>query len=153
MIRRTSISQLAADVLTTSKDEVWLNMFVVDCKNIQEFNNKKALLFAKELLKQQLEAAFQRNTDVCKKFQTMSDTLTKYSICLLSCMKLVFSECRNPIRCFKEYRKPFKDSYGFPPPCVVKSSLFFTLSVARDLSNVTKGVRDQHSSISSNWFI
>jgi len=82
--------QIAADVMVTSKDEVWLNMFVVDCKSIQDYVNKKALLFAKELLKQQLEAAFQRNTEICQKFQTMSDTLTKYSIGLLFVRKIAF---------------------------------------------------------------
>jgi len=69
--------QIAADVMVTSKDNVWLNMFVVDCRSLQEFVSKKANLFAKELLKQQLEAAFQRNTEVCRKFQAMSDILTK----------------------------------------------------------------------------
>lgn len=75
--------------MVASKDEVWLNMFVVDCKSIQEFLNKKALLMAKELLKQQLEAAFNRNTEICQKFQTMSDTLTKYNINFLFMHKYI----------------------------------------------------------------
>jgi hypothetical protein len=78
------LNKIAADVMVASKDNVWLNMFVVDCKSIQEFVNKKALLFTKELLKQQLEAAYQRNTEVCRKFQAMSDILTKYNINLLN---------------------------------------------------------------------
>lgn len=63
--------------MAASEDEVWLNMFVVDCKTIQEFVNVKASNLAKELLKQVLEAAWQRNTDICKKFQTIQDTLLK----------------------------------------------------------------------------
>ncbi|XP_073386521.1 uncharacterized protein [Physcomitrium patens] len=71
------LNKLAADVMAASEDEVWLNMFVVDCKTIQEFVNVKASNLAKELLKQVLEAAWQRNTDICKKFQTIQDTLLK----------------------------------------------------------------------------
>lgn len=82
--------QIADDVLVRTKDEVWLNMFVADCKSLQEFVNKKAVLLAKELLKLMLEAAFTRNTDICKKFQTMSDTLTKYSINHLFMHKIAF---------------------------------------------------------------
>ena len=61
--------------MVRSPDEVYLNMFVVNCKTIQEFVSKKALLMAKDLLRLMLEAAFQRNTDINKEFQKISDTL------------------------------------------------------------------------------
>ena len=87
-----SFIQIADDVMVRSKDEVWLNMFVVDCKTIQDFVKSKALLMAKELLKLMLEAAFIRNTDICKKFQTMSDILTKYNTNPFLCIKSFVSK-------------------------------------------------------------
>jgi hypothetical protein len=86
----TTFLQIADDVMIRSKDEVWLNMFVADCRSIQEFVRNKALMMAKELLKLMLEAAFVKNTEICKKFQTMSDILTMYSTNLLLCTNYIY---------------------------------------------------------------
>lgn len=60
-----------------SEEEVYLNMFLVDCSTIQRILNDKANMIANRLLRQVLEAAWDRNTALCKKFQDMTDILLR----------------------------------------------------------------------------
>lgn len=52
-------------------------MFVVDCTTIQMILNNKATVLANRLLRQVLEAAYERNTAVCKKYQETVDILLR----------------------------------------------------------------------------